>query len=93
MTLEDYSNPSAVYRLARTIYGDDVELKPSSRTDKKYMILNPNTDKWIHFGQMGYQDYTKHRSEFRRRNFRTRNKRWASQDKYTPGYMSYHLLW
>jgi hypothetical protein len=24
------------------------------------MILNPNTNKWVHFGQLGYQDFTKH---------------------------------
>ena len=25
------------------------------------MLFNPTTSKWIHFGQMGYEDYTKHK--------------------------------
>ena len=36
---------------------DDVTLLPSSRKNKKYMILNPNTNKFVHFGAMGYMDY------------------------------------
>jgi hypothetical protein len=36
---------------------DDVTLLPSSRKNKKYMILNPNTNKFVNFGAMGYMDY------------------------------------
>jgi len=49
--------------------------------------------KIIHFGQMGYEDYTKHKDENRRNNFRIRNRRWAHQPKYTAGWLSYNLLW
>ncbi len=93
MSLTDFSDPETVYKLAKRIYGKDTEIKPSTRQGKKYMILNPETDKWVHFGQMGYQDFTKHKNILRRERFRTRNKRWSTQDEYTPGFLSYVLLW
>jgi hypothetical protein len=42
---------------------------------------------------MGYEDYTKHKNEIRRKSFLTRNKEWSKQDMYTPGFLSYYLLW
>jgi hypothetical protein len=30
------------------------------------MILNPNTNKWVHFGQIGFEDFTYHKDEERR---------------------------
>ena len=91
--LEDYTTPSVVYKLAKKYYGSDVEIKPSTRNGKKYMLYNPHTDKWIHFGAYGYEDYTKHFDPKRREAFRVRNKKWSTQDKYTPGFASYYLLW
>jgi len=32
-------------------------------------------DKKIHFGQIGYEDYTKHKDEERRKLFKLRNKK------------------
>ena len=91
--LTDFSTPSIVYGKANHYFGNDVEIKPSTRKDKKYMLLNPQTDKWVHFGQMGYQDYTKHKDEKRRDAFRRRNHKWKDTDPYTPSYLSYWLLW
>jgi hypothetical protein len=93
--IEDYSNPKIVFQKAKRIYGDDVEIKLSTRKDKKYMLLNPNNNKWIHFGTMKppMEDFTKHKNLLRRDKFRSRNKKWASQDEYTPGFMSYYLTW
>lgn len=91
--IEDYTNPTKVFQNAKRILGNDVNIKLSTRKDKKYMVLNPNINKWIHFGQIGYQDYTKHQDNKRRQLFRLRNQKWAEQDLYTPGYLSYYLLW
>ena len=88
-----YSNPKTVFLKAKRLLGKDVEIKLSTRKDKKYMILNPENDKWVHFGQMSYQDYTKHKDKLRREMFINRNHKWAYNDVYTPSYLSFYLLW
>lgn len=88
-----YSNPKKVFKLAKEMYGDDIEIKLSNKNDKKYMILNPDTKKWVHFGQMGYEDYTKHKDKERRDNFLIRNKKWEHKPIFSPAFLSYHLLW
>jgi len=89
--LTDYSNPSIVERNAKALYGPAVQLQRSTAKDKKYMILTPKG--WVHFGQLGYEDFTKHQDPRRRTLFRSRMKRFKNADKWTAGYMSYHLLW
>ena len=64
----------------------------STRKNKKYMIKNPD-GKMIHFGEKGYADYTAHQDEKRRENFKKRNKKWATAEKWTPAWLSYHILW
>lgn len=91
--IELYTNPKEVFKKAKKIFGNNVDVRLSTRRDKKYMILNPNNNKWVHFGHMGYEDYTIHKDEDRRERFLKRNHDWAHSDKYTPSYMSYHLLW
>lgn len=91
--IDIYSNPNKVVRKAISIYGKDVLIDFSTRKNKKYMIYNPNNNKWVHFGQYGYEDYTKHKDKLRRERFLNRNHKWSNMDKYTPGYMSYYLLW
>jgi hypothetical protein len=73
-------------------YGKDVELYESSRKDKKFMVQRPD-GKWIHFGQKGYSDWHLHRDPLRRERFRTRNKRWADAEKWTPAHLAYYVLW
>ena len=91
--IEDYTNPNKVFQNAKRIYGNNVQIKLSTRKDKKYMLLNPDTNKWVHFGQIGFQDYKKHQNNKRRQLFKIRNQKWAGQDIYTPGYLSYYLTW
>lgn len=91
--IELWSNPKIVFKKARETFGNDVKINISTKKDKKYMILDPETNKWIHFGQFGAEDFTKHNDNNRRSNFLNRNKRWAYSEPYTPSYMSYHLLW
>lgn len=88
-----YSDPFKVVRNAQKLYGDDVLITVSSLPTKKYMIMNPHTSKWIHFGEMGMEDFTKHNDKQRRRNFKQRNRAWKHHDKYSPAYMSYYLTW
>lgn len=88
-----YSNPMLVIQKARRLFNNDIQIKLSTRKNKKYMLLNPETEKWTHFGEMGYEDYTKHKDNERRSLFRIRNHKWAKQDIYTPGFLSFSLLW
>lgn len=88
-----YSNPVTVLKRAKLLYGDDVQLKISTRKDKKYQIWNPEDNKWVHFGQMLYEDFTKTNDEEKRKRFLTRNHKWKTMPKYSPAYLSYHLLW
>ena len=89
-----YSDPMRVESKAHAIFGDDVHIEFSSRPNKKYMLLNPKTKKFVHFGQMGYVDYTRHRDEQRRARFRKRNAKWQkSKSRYSPAFLSYNLLW
>ena len=91
------SNPDTVYHNAVILLGHFVsfELQLSTRKNKKYMIRGQFTNnKFIHFGDMRYQDYTKHQDEDRKRKFLNRNRHWTRDyDLYTPAYFSYHLLW
>jgi hypothetical protein len=56
------------------------------------MIYDPNIKKWFYFGST-MTDYTFHRDLQRRLKFKTRNRRWADADIYTPAYALYYLLW
>ena len=91
MNINKYSNPSIVMKKAKELNLNPIQL--SSRKDKKYMVLDPNTNKMVHFGQMGYEDYTKHHDEKRRELFRKRNHKWKDAEKYSPAWLSYYLLW
>ena len=63
----------------------------STRKYKKYMVSDGK--KLIHFGYFEMEDYTKHHDEKRRELFRKRNHKWAMAEKYSPAWLSYHLLW
>ena len=84
-----YSDPEIVRQKAQQLGLNPVH--ESSRKDKKFMVFDGRT--MVHFGQMGYEDYTKHGDEKRRDNFRKRNHRWASAPRYSPAYLSYNILW
>jgi hypothetical protein len=94
--IEEYSNPTKVFRKAREYLGNNVDIRLSTNPEKKYMVLNPKTNKWVHFGQMGAEDFTKHLSLTRRSNYLTRSaaiKGDWKKDKYSANMLSRHLLW
>lgn len=91
-----YSNPKQAQRMAYKYLGKTAKLYPSTNLKKKYDIYDPNHDKWIHFGQLGYEDYTKHKNKTRRKNYLTRSRGikgdWKT-NKYSPNNLSIHILW
>ena len=77
-----YSDPQEVDRKAEEIFGTNFyELDLSRQKNKKYRIrfnINGIWTKWINFGQMNYEDYTRHKDKKRRENFLNRNYKWKS---------------
>ena len=94
--IKQYSNPKVVFKNAKKYLGKDVNIQLSNKPAKKYMILNPNTNKWVYFGQIGFEDYTKHKDEKRRENNlkRTANIRGNWKDNpYSSNMLSRQILW
>jgi hypothetical protein len=93
--ISKYSNPPQVYRLASKYLGKKAKIGLSTKKNKKYMVTRPD-GKIVHFGQMGYEDFTKHKNKTRRKNYLTRSRKirgnWKS-DKYSANNLAIHLLW
>ena len=91
-----YSDPSKAQHNAFVYLGRGAHLYLSSRKNKKYQIYDPNQHKWIHFGQLGYEDFTKHRDENRRQKYLNRSTKikgdWK-EDPYSPNNLSINILW
>ena len=84
-----YSDPDIVRQKARELGLNPVH--ESSQTKYKYMIFNGH--KMIHFGLMGFEDFTKHHNLKRRENFRKRNWKWQYAPRYSPAWLSWNLTW
>ena len=87
--LKKYSDPEEVAHKAQQMGINPVY--ESSRKDKKYMVFDGK--KMVHFGQIGFEDYTKHHDKARRDRFRRRNHKWATAPRYSPSWLSWNLLW
>ncbi len=91
--MDRVSDINKVNKLSRIIYKKTVE--PSTRKNKKYMILNDN-NKYVHFGDSRYEDFTKHQDLNRLNNYLSRATKikgnWK-KDKYSPNQLSINLLW
>jgi proteasome lid subunit RPN8/RPN11 len=88
--LEKYSNIKEVQEKAEKLGLNPVGI--STKKDKKYMIYD-DQGHVKHFGLMSYQDWTKHHDKNRLENFRSRNAAWYHASKYSPAWLSAHLLW
>ncbi len=92
--IEKYSNLEKIIKNAKNYLGNDIPIYLSSRKDKKFMIKPFN--RWVHFGQMGYQDFTKHKNIIRKHNYLNRSQNikgdWKN-DKYSPNNLSINILW
>ena len=94
--INQYSNPEIVFKKAKQYLGSNVQIQMSDKSKKKYMVLNPHTNKWVYFGQMGYEDFTKHQDQKRKENYlkRTANIKGNWKDnKYSSNNLSRELLW
>lgn len=93
--LRNWSNPEQVLKMANKYLGKDVPIYVSTKKGKKYMVQNPE-GKIIHFGQLGYEDFTRHQDEERRQRYlkRTANMKgnWKN-DKYSANNLSRNILW
>ena len=93
-----YSTPRTAQRMAYKYLGriKTAKLYPARNPAKKYMVYDPKNNKWVNFGQMGYEDYTKHHDKTRRKNYLTRTKGmlgdWKS-NKYSANNLSRSILW
>ena len=91
-----YSNPKIAQKKAYQYLGKTVKIYPSGNFVKKYKLYDPNNKKWIYFGQMGYEDYTKHKDKIRRKLYLKRathiNGNWKN-NKYSANNLAIHVLW
>lgn len=94
--LRKYSNPEKAQKKAYKYLGKTAKLYPANNPIKKYKIYDPKNCKWINFGQIGYEDYTKHNNKVRRQNYLTRTKgmrgNWR-KNLYSANNLSRNILW
>ncbi len=103
MNLNDCSNFDQVLTRAKHYYGDDVILLASTRATKKYMIFNPHTNNFVHFGGMGYLHYTKYLQIYDKKDADLHRTRYLNRalnikgnwmdNAYSPNNLSMILLW
>jgi hypothetical protein len=94
--LNKYSDFNKAQEKAYKYLGENAVLFLSPKTDKKYRIYNPIKDKFIDFGQMGYEDYTKSNDDEKRERYlkRAMNIKGEWRDnKYSPNNLSINILW
>jgi hypothetical protein len=91
-----YTNPKQVQLMARKYLGKTAKIYPARNLEKKYSIYDPKNKKWVNFGQLGYEDYTKHKDKKRRKSYLTRSRsilgNWK-KNPYSPNNLSIHILW
>jgi hypothetical protein len=94
--LKKWSNPIKAQQKAYKYLGKEADLIVSKNKDKKYSIYDPLLRKWVSFGQMGYEDFTKHEDDNRRRNYLTRTASMKGNWKnnpYSANNLSRNILW
>ena len=96
LKLRLYSTPRTAQLMAHKYLGKTAKLYPSNNPVKKYKIFDPINKKWVNFGQVGYEDYTKHHDKKRRKNYLTRTKSmrgdWKN-NRYSANNLSREILW
>ena len=96
--LKKISNPAEVIRKAKEYLGKGIIIHVSTQKNKKYMVMNPNTYKYVHFGSFNppMEDFTYHKNETRRNSYLKRatniKGNWRN-DKYSANNLSINLLW
>jgi len=94
--LYKYSTPITAQKKAHKYLGKSAHIYPADKKDKKYKVYDPKHNKWVNFGQLGYEDYTKHKDKTRRKNYLARSLKikgnWK-KNPYSPNNLSIHILW
>ena len=91
-----YSNPRLAQKMAFKYLGKTAKIYPANNHQKKYKIYDPKNHKWVSFGQIGYEDFTKHKNKSRRKNYLTRTKYMRGDWKknpYSANNLSRNILW
>ena len=90
-----YSNPIKAQKQAFKYLGKKSILYKSQNVNKKYAIFDTSGKK-IHFGQLGYEDFTKHNDKTRKENYLTRTAgmkgNWKN-NPYSANNLSRNILW
>ena len=92
-----YSNPIVAQKMSYKYLGKKRgDLYRSTNKNKKYMIYDDIHGHHVSFGQMKYEDYTKHKSRKRRKNYLTRSAKikgnWR-KNPFSPNNLSRKILW
>jgi len=91
------SNPKEVIKKAQQYFNNpDIKVYLSNRKNKKYAIYDKINKKLVHFGQMGYMDYTMHNDPQRRERYLKRASNIKGEWKnniYSSKNLSIALLW
>ena len=91
--IEQVSNPTIVKARYIALYkpANPNTIFISNRKNKKYSVITPD-NRVVHFGDMTYEDYTKHNDDKRREAY---HKRFSKTDKdiYSAYMLSKNLLW
>ena len=91
-----YSSPIQAQKMATKYLGKTAKLYPANNPVKKYMICDPVSKKWVNFGQLGYEDYTRHKDKTRRHNYLTRSAGMRGdwkKNKFSANQLSRRVLW
>ena len=91
-----YSSPIQAQKMATKYLGKTAKLYPANNPVKKYRICDPVSKKWINFGQLGYEDYTRHKNKTRRHNYLTRSAGMSGnwkKNKFSANNLSRRVLW
>ena len=94
--IKKVSNPDKALVNTKKYLGKNTPLYPSEKSKFKYKVFNPNTNKFVYFGSMLYEDYLKHGDEIRKKNYLLRSgniKGNWKDDKYSKNNLSRHILW
>ena len=92
-----YSNPITAQNKSYKYLGKKRgRLYRSTNKNKKYMIYDDIHNHYVSFGQMKYEDFTKHKSRKRRHNYLTRSAKIKGDWKRNPfsaNNLSRKILW
>ena len=95
MDIYNFSDPAKVKQNLDRYLGPNYKLYISTKVNKKYVIKNPN-GKWVHFGEIGFDDFTQHQDEKRKQQYLARATKikgnWTD-NKFSKNNLEIHLLW